>query len=179
MKETINHPDHYNAGGLEVIDVIKAFTEGMESSEAFAAGNAIKYICRYKKKNGVEDLRKAKWYIDYLIDLNTEKKAHAVPDEYAEEEFIYTFIFADHKKLNAVTRKIIGLIKENGYITEHEVFEAVFSNSVADFKYCAGRNDVGWLTDKAFAVQVSEDLDSYYLKVTAPETLFIPVEEEE
>lgn len=173
MKETINHPDHYNAGGLEVIDVIKAFTEGMESSEAFAAGNAIKYICRYKKKNGVEDLKKAKWYIDYLIDLNTEK-----PDK-KEEKYLYTFIFADHKKLNAVTRKIIGLIKDNGYITEHEVFEAVFSNSVADFKYCAGRKDVGWLTDKAFAVQVSEDLDSYYLKVTAPETLFIPVEEEE
>lgn len=64
----VNHPGHYiSNSGLEVIDVIKAFTENLEGEEAFCIGNAIKYICRWSKKNGVEDLEKAKWYIDRVI----------------------------------------------------------------------------------------------------------------
>lgn len=68
-KDTINHPDHYqSANGLEVIDVIKEFTSGLEGIEATDTGNILKYICRWKKKNGVEDLKKAKWYLEHLID---------------------------------------------------------------------------------------------------------------
>lgn len=68
-KDMINHPDHYqSANGLEVIDVIKEFTSGLEGIEATDTGNILKYICRWKKKNGVEDLKKAKWYLEHLID---------------------------------------------------------------------------------------------------------------
>ena len=68
-KDVINHPDHYqSANGLEVIDVIKEFTSGLEGIEATDTGNILKYICRWKKKNGVEDLKKAKWYLEHLID---------------------------------------------------------------------------------------------------------------
>ena len=61
--------------GLEVINVIAAFTEGLEGIEAVDTGNAIKYICRWKDKNGIQDLEKAMWYIQHLIDhLNKENE---------------------------------------------------------------------------------------------------------
>lgn len=57
---TVNHPNHYQSEtGLEVIDVIDAFTDGLDGVEAFNTGNIIKYVCRWKKKNGIEDLEKA------------------------------------------------------------------------------------------------------------------------
>lgn len=68
MEDKINHPSHYiSKFGIETIDVIAAFTEGLEGIEAVCTGNIIKYICRWKKKNGLEDLRKAAWYLNYLI----------------------------------------------------------------------------------------------------------------
>lgn len=70
---SVNHPNHYNQGGMEVWDVIKAFTENLSGAEAFYAGNAIKYILRWDKKNGIEDLEKAKVYIDKIIEGRKEK----------------------------------------------------------------------------------------------------------
>lgn len=64
----VNHPSHYNQGGMEVWDVIKAFTSGLSGAEAFYAGNVIKYVLRWNHKNGIEDLEKAKVYIDKLIE---------------------------------------------------------------------------------------------------------------
>lgn len=71
------HPDHYQSKtGLEVIDVIEAFTYELEGVEAFDTGNVIKYILRWKKKNGLQDLKKAMWYLQNLIDHieNKEKE---------------------------------------------------------------------------------------------------------
>ena len=68
MAESVNHPRHYKQGGMEVIDVIEAFTQECTASESFYVGNIIKYVCRFKKKNGIEDLKKARWYLDRLID---------------------------------------------------------------------------------------------------------------
>lgn len=66
--DMVNHPDHYNTElGLETIDVIEAFTHGLDGIEAVCTGNVIKYICRWKKKNGIEDLKKAEWYLQKLI----------------------------------------------------------------------------------------------------------------
>ena len=65
----VSHPDHYQSkNGLEVIDVIEAFTEGLDGIEATDTGNVVKYICRWKNKNGVQDLEKAKWYLTHLIE---------------------------------------------------------------------------------------------------------------
>ncbi len=67
--EHVNHPKHYQKGGLECIDVIKAATDGLTGIEAFCIGNSLKYQWRWKEKNGIEDLKKARWYLDYLIGL--------------------------------------------------------------------------------------------------------------
>lgn len=63
------HPPHYQSEtGLEVIDVIEAFTFDLKGIEAVCTGNVLKYICRFKQKNGLQDLKKAKWYLDRLIN---------------------------------------------------------------------------------------------------------------
>jgi len=73
-KERVNHPDHYNAGGVECIDALASATADLTGIEAFDTANAIKYLWRWKHKNGVEDLKKAKWYIDHLIELKSPAK---------------------------------------------------------------------------------------------------------
>lgn len=64
----VSHPGHYQSeNGLEVIDAIEAFTEGLTGIEATDTGNVLKYMCRWKKKNGIQDLEKAQWYLTHLI----------------------------------------------------------------------------------------------------------------
>lgn len=73
--DIINHPLHYQSKkGMEVIDVIEAFTEDLEGIEATDTGNIIKYICRWKKKNGIEDLKKIEWYLKHLINYLENKR---------------------------------------------------------------------------------------------------------
>ncbi len=67
--DLVNHPKHYiSKTGLETIDVIEAFTFDLQGIEAVCTGNVLKYICRWKHKNGVQDLEKAQWYLERLID---------------------------------------------------------------------------------------------------------------
>lgn len=68
-KEVVDHPSHYQSKtGLEAWDVIEAFTSDLNGIEAFDTGNVLKYMCRWKGKNGLEDLKKAKRYLEHLID---------------------------------------------------------------------------------------------------------------
>ena len=68
VNDVVNHPAHYQTkSGLEVIDIIAAVTEDLSGIEAVDTANAMKYLCRWKKKNGVQDLEKAVWYIQHLI----------------------------------------------------------------------------------------------------------------
>ena len=73
--DMVNHPSHYKAkNGMEVIDVIEAFTANLKGYEAIYTGKVIKYICRWKEKNGLEDLRKAEWSLNRLIKNIEENK---------------------------------------------------------------------------------------------------------
>jgi hypothetical protein len=68
VKDNVNHPSHYTQGAIECIDAIKEATKGLLGIEAVCTANIIKYVWRWKFKNGVEDLRKARWYLDRLIE---------------------------------------------------------------------------------------------------------------
>nr|DAS80779.1 MAG TPA: nucelotide kinase [Caudoviricetes sp.] len=78
--DNVNHPPHYNAGGIECIDALEAATSGLQGIEAFCTANAIKYLWRWKLKNGAEDLQKAVWYINRLIQRQAEL-ARKVPQK--------------------------------------------------------------------------------------------------
>lgn len=68
--DIVNKPPHYNQTGVECIDAIQAATG--DGFEYYLQGNIIKYLWRYRYKNGVEDLKKAQWYQTKLIEIKGE-----------------------------------------------------------------------------------------------------------
>ena len=72
--DMVNHPPHYNKYGVECIDALRAATG--EGFEYYLQGNVIKYMWRYRYKNGIEDLKKANWYLELLMEtINGNKKS--------------------------------------------------------------------------------------------------------
>ena len=64
LDDKVSHPTHYTYGDIEIIDFIEQVTKDYKPELAFAIGNAIKYISRANRKNGKEDLDKARWYLN-------------------------------------------------------------------------------------------------------------------
>lgn len=67
-------PSHYKQGKVECIDAIESATVNKTGLESFCVGNVIKYIWRYEAKNGLEDCKKARYYLDKLITRLEEKE---------------------------------------------------------------------------------------------------------
>ena len=65
-EDKVNNPSHYNKGEIECIDAIAAALT-LDELKGFVRGNVIKYLWRVEHKGGLEDLKKARWYLDYLI----------------------------------------------------------------------------------------------------------------
>jgi hypothetical protein len=70
-QDMVNSPPHYNQAGIECIDAIRAATD--DGYEYYLQGNIIKYLWRYRYKNGVQDLEKAQWYLQKLIEEITDE----------------------------------------------------------------------------------------------------------
>ena len=68
MADNVNKPPHYNQSGIECIDAIQAATG--DGYEYYLQGNILKSLWRYRYKNGIEDLKKAQWYLNKLIEVN-------------------------------------------------------------------------------------------------------------
>ncbi len=103
MPDNVNHPSHYQSDeGIEVIDVIAAFTKKLSGVDAFDIGCAIKYILRFTEKNGIEDLKKAIWYINDYVERNkgTDLDVDAISEGIMKE-------------LERKTRKPVSLAYEN------------------------------------------------------------------
>ena len=66
-EDRVEHPSHYTAGKVECIDALEAAVEGLSGFQAVCTANAIKYLWRWSRKNGKEDLKKARWYINRLL----------------------------------------------------------------------------------------------------------------
>lgn len=71
--ENVDHPKHYNSGKIECIDAMESATENMSGTDAICTASVIKYIWRWKYKGGYEDLEKAKWYIERLMNKERER----------------------------------------------------------------------------------------------------------
>jgi len=67
IDDPVNSPKHYTQGHMEVITAIEGL--GLD----YHQGNVLKYVSRYRHKNGIEDLRKAKWYIDRLLWIEEQR----------------------------------------------------------------------------------------------------------
>lgn len=84
MIDNVNHPSHYNKGGVECIDAIKA-SMSEEAFKGFLKGNVLKYVFRYEdKEKPLEDLEKGKWYLQKLISEVFEETKEKIKKEYQE-----------------------------------------------------------------------------------------------
>ena len=79
MKDNVNSPDHYTGGNVECIEAIEA-SLSPEGYRGYLKGNAIKYLWRYEKKGGLEDLEKANVYLGWLR-TELEVEADVVNEE--------------------------------------------------------------------------------------------------
>ena len=81
----VSHPSHYTQGGVECIDALRsALQEGFED---YCVGNCIKYLWRYRDKNGVEDLKKCETYLQWVIECATIREA---TDRERKENYVAT-----------------------------------------------------------------------------------------
>ena len=65
-EDNVNSPNHYNQGGIECIEAIKASLG--DDYKHYCKGNVMKYLWRYEHKNGLEDLKKAQWYLNSMVE---------------------------------------------------------------------------------------------------------------
>ena len=73
--DNVEHPSHYETGKYECIEVMREAL-GDEAVMGFCICNAFKYIYRHRRKNGVEDIEKAQWYINRYLKINKEASNH-------------------------------------------------------------------------------------------------------
>lgn len=71
MKDNVN-PSHYNQGSIEAIDAIES-SMTPEQFKGYLKGNILKYCWRFEQKGGVEDLKKAQWYLNKMIEQYKEE----------------------------------------------------------------------------------------------------------
>ena len=106
MADAIN-PSHYKQGKVECIDALESATVNKTGLEAVCVANVIKYLWRYEAKNGLEDVRKAQWYlaklIDYLEAKNKKPIQHFKPQTIADPLDNMPYIPTPHYPCEAVT----------------------------------------------------------------------------
>lgn len=73
MKDNVN-PSHYKQGKVECIDAIEAATVNKRGLDAVCTANILKYLWRSESKGGLEDLKKAQWYLSKMIEHNTKEE---------------------------------------------------------------------------------------------------------
>ena len=71
MEDMVNNPIHYNKAGIETIDALEAML--VDGFDYYLQGNIVKYLWRFRYKNGIEDLKKAQWYLNKLIEVYDDK----------------------------------------------------------------------------------------------------------
>lgn len=165
----VNHPKHYQTkAGIEAIDVMKAFTEHLSGVEAVDTAQILKYICRWKQKNGLEDLKKAKYYLEDLIkevEVSTDDDVYA-PFELRDVYFITA---------QAATKVLTGLIFEASRfefvpVNTYYVESGLYADDPDGSLY-------GWSHDDLIRTQVKRTRDGYVIDF--PKPIKLPIYEKE
>lgn len=138
MGNKVNHPDHYqNIAGVEAIDILNDVVKDLPGKQAAMLWNAMKYLFRFQKKNGIEDLKKSRNYLDYLInDIEAvqeaakdilEKCPEFLWETWHSNEYGDMTIFAKSKEPNGMPSRLV-------FDTEYaaEEFRSVFYNMLSE-----------------------------------------------
>jgi hypothetical protein len=89
MRDNVNHPSHYTVGNVECIDVLIA-TQGVEAVKGKCICDAMKYLYRHRNKNGLEDIKKAIWYLNKYVELCEQHKTEVL--DYVERVGAYEVV---------------------------------------------------------------------------------------
>jgi hypothetical protein len=85
MADNVNHPSHYETGKFECIEVMQEVF-GTEAVQNFCVCNAFKYLYRHRRKNGKEDIEKARWYINKYLELEEKDELKRVSESGNEDD---------------------------------------------------------------------------------------------
>ena len=144
MGDNVNHPNHYqNIAGVEAIDILNDVVKDLPGKQAAMLWNTLKYLLRFQKKNGVEDLKKAQNYLQYLIDdIDSSKdlqenKTEMLWDTWYSDEYGKMRVFSRSSNPNGRPSKLT-------FDTEHaaEEFRKVFYRIISDGYYEFSITDV-------------------------------------
>lgn len=138
MSDNVNHPEHYqNIAGVEAIDILNDMVKDLPGKQAVMLWNSMKYLFRFQKKNGVEDLKKARNYLDYLIadiDATTEAAKNIMVnaseilwDTWYSNEYGNMTIYSKSKKPNGMPSKLVFDTQDAA-----EEFQSVFYNMLSE-----------------------------------------------
>ena len=136
MGDNVNHPDHYqNIAGVEAIDILNDVVKDLPGKQAAMLWNTLKYLLRFQKKNGLEDLEKAQNYLQYLIDdIEATQKASKdiLWDTLYSNEYGNMTIFAKSKEPKGMPSK---LTFDTEYAAEEfrNVFYRIIGNGHDEF----------------------------------------------
>ena len=150
----VSHPKHYQSEkGIELIDVIEAFTADLTGIEAIDTGHIIRYGCRWMNKNGIQDLEKLMWYCQHLIDHLREKEVEEEPLSEVEMKYDAETIlnsglcFDTREKAEDIITRLGDIIDEYGYATVADLNEIIGVNSKENDK------EFGWLSTDRMKVE--------------------------
>lgn len=150
----VSHPKHYQSEkGIELIDVIEAFTADLTGIEAVDTGHLIRYSCRWMNKNGIQDLEKLMWYCQHLIDHLRENEANEEPLSEVEMKYDAETIlnsglcFDTREKAKNVIGTLKNIIDVYGYATLADLNELIGVDSKENDQ------DFGWLSTDRMKVE--------------------------
>lgn len=138
MGDKVNHPDHYqNIAGVEAIDILNDVVKDLPGKQAAMLWNSMKYLFRFQNKNGVEDLKKARNYLDYLIaDIEATNEAaknimanssEVLWDTWFSNEYGNMTLYSKTKEPNGMPSKLVFDTKDAA-----EEFQSVFYNLLSE-----------------------------------------------
>lgn len=141
MRDKVNHPDHYqNIAGVEAIDILNDVVKDLPGKQAAMLWNSMKYLFRFQKKNGIEDLKKSRNYLDYLIaDIEATNEAaknimanssEVLWDTWFSNEYGNMTIYSKTKEPNGMPSKLVFDTKDAA-----EEFQSVFYNLLSEGYY--------------------------------------------
>ena len=120
MVDNVNHPNHYqNIAGVEAIDILNDVVKDLPGTQAAMLWNTLKYLLRFQKKNGLEDLKKAQNYLQWLIDEVDsskdiqENQTDILRDTWHSDEYGEMRIFSRSSNQNVISSNLIFDIKSS------------------------------------------------------------------
>ena len=150
----VSHPKHYQSEkGIELIDVIEAFTADLTGIEAVDTGHLIRYSCRWMNKNGIQDLEKLMWYCQHLIDHLRKNEVEEEPLSEVEMKYDAEIIlnsglcFDTREKAEDIITRLGDIIEVYGYATVADLDELLGKLPDEDDR------DFGWLSTDRMKVE--------------------------